>query len=44
VRRQALIATVVSIIPAILLIWGVVTQFEGMLLLITFVSYTIFLV
>ena len=44
VRRQALIATLVSIIPIILLIWGVVTQFEGMLLLIVFVSYTIFLV
>src|SRR6266852_3221545 len=43
VRRQALIATVVSIIPMVLLLRGVVTQFEGMLLLIVFVRYTIFL-
>ncbi len=43
VRRQALIATVVSIIPMVLLLRGVVTQFEGMLLLIVFVSYTMFL-
>jgi len=43
VRRQALIATLVSIIPVVLLFLGVVTQLEGVLLLIVFVSYTIFL-
>ena len=43
VRRQALIATIVSIIPVVLLFLGVVTQLEGMLLLILFVGYTIFL-
>lgn len=43
VRRQALIATIVSIFPIVLLFLGVVTQLEGMLLLILFVGYTIFL-
>lgn len=43
VRRQALIATLVSIIPVVLLFLGVVTQLEGAFLLIIFVSYTIFL-
>jgi cation:H+ antiporter len=43
VRRQALIATIVSIIPVVLLFLGVVTQLEGMLLLVLFVGYTIFL-
>src|SRR3989440_3074976 len=43
VRRQALIATIVSIIPVLLLFLGVVTQLEGILLLLVFVGYTIFL-
>ena len=43
VRRQALIATLVSIIPVLLLFLGVVTQLEGVLLLLVFVGYTIFL-
>ena len=43
VRRQALIATLVSIIPIVLLFLGVVTQLEGVLLLVVFVGYTIFL-
>ena len=43
VRRQALIATLVSIIPVVLLFLGVVTQLEGVLLLGIFVVYTIFL-
>ncbi len=43
VRRQALIATLVSIIPVALLFLGVVTQLEGVFLLVVFVGYTIFL-
>ena len=43
VRRQALIATLVSVVPVILLFSGIVTRLEGILLLIIFVSYTIFL-
>ncbi len=43
VRRQALIATLVSIIPVLLLFLGAVTQLEGAFLLIVFVGYTIFL-
>ncbi len=43
VRRQALIATVVSVLPIVLLFLGVVTQLEGVLLLIVFVGYTLFL-
>lgn len=43
VRRQALIATLVSVIPVVLLFLGVVTQLEGMLLLVVFVGYTLFL-
>ena len=43
VRRQALIATLVSVIPTVLLFLGVVTQLEGVLLLVVFVSYTFFL-
>ena len=43
IRRQALIATLASIIPVILLLLGVITQLEGMLLLGAFVVYTIFL-
>lgn len=43
VRRQAFIATLVSVIPIVLLFLQVVTQLEGVLLLIVFVGYTIFL-
>lgn len=43
VRRQALIATLVSIAPIALLFLGIVTQLEGVLLLVVFVGYTIFL-
>ena len=43
VRRQALIATLVSIIPIVLLFRGEVTQLEGVLLLAVFVGYTMFL-
>jgi cation:H+ antiporter len=43
VRRQALIATLVSIIPIVLLFLGAVTQLEGVFLLVVFVSYTLFL-
>src|SRR6266566_577952 len=43
VRRQALIATLVSIIPIVLLFLGVVTQLAGVLLLVVFVGYTAFL-
>lgn len=43
VKRQALIATLVSIIPVALLFSGVVTQLEGILLLLIFIGYTIFL-
>jgi cation:H+ antiporter len=40
VRRQALIATLVSILPVVLLLLGVVTQLEGVLLLVVFVGST----
>src|SRR5215472_11748638 len=43
VRRQALIATLVSIIPIVLLFLGVVTQLEGVLLLVVFVGYMLVL-
>src|SRR5437899_7563084 len=43
VRRQALLATLVSIIPIVLLFLGIVTQLAGALLLVVFVGYTIFL-
>ena len=43
VRRQALIATLVSIIPIVLLFLGVVTQLEGVVLLVVFVGYTLVL-
>lgn len=43
VRRQAFIATLVSIVPALLLFSGIVTRLEGILLLVIFVGYTIFL-
>ncbi|EFH88170.1 sodium:calcium antiporter [Ktedonobacter racemifer] len=40
VRRQALIATLVSVVPTVLLFLGVVTQLEGVFLLLVFVCYT----
>jgi cation:H+ antiporter len=43
VRRQALIATLVSVIPVVLLFLGAVTQLAGVLLLVVFVGYTLFL-
>ena len=43
VRRQALIATLVSVVPVVLLFFGAVTQVEGVLLLVVFAGYTIFL-
>jgi cation:H+ antiporter len=43
VRQQALIATLVSIIPIVLLFLGAVTQLEGVFLLVVFVGYTLFL-
>src|SRR6266568_2915471 len=43
VRRQALIATLVSVLPIVLLFVGVVTQLAGVLLLIVFIGYTFFL-
>ncbi len=43
VRRQALVATLVSIFPVALLFSGIVTQLEGILLLLIFAGYTIFL-
>lgn len=43
VRRPALIATLVSVLPVVLLFLGVVTQLEGVLLLLVFAGYTIFL-
>jgi cation:H+ antiporter len=43
VRRQALLATLVSILPMVLLFFGVVTHGEGILLLVVFVGYTFFL-
>ncbi len=43
VRRQALLATLVSILPVVLLFFGVITQGEGVLLLVVFVGYTFFL-
>ncbi len=43
VRRQAVIATLISIIPIVLLFLGMVTRLAGVFLLIVFVGYTIFL-
>jgi len=43
VRRQALLATLVSIVPMVLLFLGVVTQWEGVLLLVIFAGYTFIL-
>lgn len=44
VRRQAVIATLVSFIPVVLLFLGAVTRLEGILLLLMFVVYTLYLV
>jgi cation:H+ antiporter len=44
VRRQALLATLVSLVPLLLLFLGSVSQTEGILLLALFVGYTFFLV
>ena len=43
VRRQAVIATLVSALPMVLLFLGTVTQLEGALLLVVFVGYTFLL-
>ena len=43
VRRQAVIATLVSIVPMVLLFLGTVTRLEGVLLLVVFVGYTFLL-
>lgn len=43
VRRQALTATLVSIVPIVLLFLGVMTRWEGVLLLVIFLGYTFFL-
>jgi len=43
VRRQALTATLVSVLPVVLLFQGIITQLEGVLLLVVFAGYTIFL-
>ncbi|GHO84048.1 sodium:calcium antiporter [Dictyobacter formicarum] len=43
VRRQAFIATLVSVIPVVLLFLGSVTRLAGILLLVIFVGYTAFL-
>lgn len=43
VRRQALIATLVSVVPIALLFLGTVTRLEGVFLLVVFVGYSIFL-
>jgi cation:H+ antiporter len=43
VRRQAVIATLVSVLPMVLLFLGTVTQEEGVLLLVVFVGYTFLL-
>ncbi len=44
VRRQALLATLVSLLPIFLLFLGTVTRLEGLLLLALFAGYTFFLV
>lgn len=44
IRRQALIATLVSLVPIALLFTGVVSRLEGALLLVLFIGYTFFLV
>lgn len=40
VRRQAIIATLASIVPIVLLVSGLVTRLEGILLLLIFAVYT----
>src|SRR5438874_304224 len=44
IRRQALIATLVSLVPLALLLTGTVTRIEGLFLLLLFVGYTFLLV
>lgn len=44
IRRQALIATVVSVLPVLVLLTGSVTRIEGLLLLAVFAGYTAVLV
>src|SRR5579859_4902945 len=41
VRRQALVATLVSVVPLGLLCFEMVTQWEGLLLLVLFAGYTV---
>jgi cation:H+ antiporter len=43
-RRQALLATVVSLVPLIMLLFGNVSRWEGLLLLVLFAIYTFVLV
>ena len=43
IRRQAVIATLVSIVPVVLLFTGSVSRLEGAFLLALFVGYTVFL-
>ncbi|GHP00559.1 hypothetical protein KSF_106060 [Reticulibacter mediterranei] len=43
VRRQAVIATLVSALPIVLLFLGIVTQLEGGILLLVFAGYTFLL-
>jgi len=43
IRRQAVIATLVSIVPAVLLFTGYISRLAGAFLLALFVGYTVFL-
>lgn len=43
IRRQAIIATLVSLPPIILLLIGAISRIEGIALLLLFIGYTIFL-
>ncbi len=40
IRRQAIIATLVSIIPIVLLLTGFITRLEGLVMLVLFGAYT----
>ncbi len=42
-RRQAISATLVSLLPIVLLFTGLISRLEGILLLIIFIAYTLFL-
>ncbi len=44
VRRQALITTLISIVPVALLLSGSINQLEGLFLLLVFIGSTIFLI